>query len=143
MATRSTPPVRTTVACWGSIAFGYGSGCNGNALAAVAAVPNVGNAAFGFAGTRAPAGPGGFLVLGLGAFPVPIPIFGVDVFVDPSVLVLSFATASNLGTAQVGLSIPANPLLVGFTLCSQWLWFDGSCPGGFSASNAIVSAVVP
>lgn len=134
--------VQTAVPFSGSVAFGYASGCNSNALAAVAAVPNVGNAAFAFAGTRAPVGPGGFLVLGLGVFPVPIPILGVDVFVDPSVLVLSFATASSLGTAQVGLAIPPNPLLVGFTMCSQWLWFDGSCPSGFSASNAIVSAVV-
>lgn len=135
--------VQTAVPFSGSFAIGYASGCNSNALAAVTAVPNVGNAAFGFAGTRAPAGLGGFLVLGLGAFPVPIPIFGVDVFVDPSVLVLSFATPSNLGTAQVGLPIPADPLLVGFTVCSQWLWFDGSCPGGFSASNALVTGVVP
>lgn len=135
--------VQTAVPFSGSIAFGYASGCNSNALAAVTAVPNVGNVAFGFAGTRAPAGPGGFLVLGLGAFPVPIPIFGIDLFVDPTVLLLSFVTASNLGTAQVGLPIPADPLLVGFTVCSQWLWLDASCPGGFSASNGIVTGVVP
>jgi hypothetical protein len=135
--------VQTAVPFSGSIAFGYASGCNSNALAAVTAVPNVGNAAFGFAGTRAPGVvPGGFLVLGLGAFPVPIPIFGVDIFVDPSVLVLTFVTGSSLGTAQVALPIPPDPMLVGFTMCSQWLWFDGSCPSGFSASNAIVSAVV-
>jgi hypothetical protein len=135
--------VQTAVPFSGSIGFGYGSGCNSNALAAVTAVPNVGNGAFGFAGTRAPAGPGGFLMLGLGAFPVPIPIFGFDLFVDPGFILLNFATPSNLGTAQVGLPIPADPLLAGFTVCSQWLWFDASCPSGFSASNAIVTSVVP
>ncbi|HEX6812684.1 MAG TPA: LamG domain-containing protein, partial [Planctomycetota bacterium] len=135
--------VQTVVPFSGSIAFGHASGCNSNALAAVNAVPNIGNGAFAFAGTRAPVTPAGFLVLGLAGFPTPIPIFGIDLFVDPTVVVLSLVTPSNLGTAQVALPIPADPLLVGFTLCSQWLWFDGSCPSGFSASNAIVTSLVP
>lgn len=131
------------VAFPGAIAYGQASGCHTNALAAVGALANVGNQGFGFVGTRAPAGPGGFLLLGIANLPAPFPIFGVDVYVDISVGVLSSVSASALGTTQVALPIPNNPALVNFALHSQFAWFDGSCVTGFSASNAMVTAIVP
>ncbi|MEO6596404.1 MAG: LamG domain-containing protein [Planctomycetota bacterium] len=130
------------VAFPGALAIGYGSGCATNPLAAVSALANVGNLGFGFVGTRAPAGPGGFLLLSAASLPAPFPIFGVDVFVDITVGVLAFVPANVLGTGQIGFPIPNDLTLVNFSFYSQFAWLDGSCGSGFSASNAMLSVIV-
>ena len=48
-----------TLAFPGALNFGAATGCRTTGLAAVPTVPTVGNAGFGFTGTRAPAGQGG------------------------------------------------------------------------------------
>ncbi|HEX5051975.1 MAG TPA: LamG domain-containing protein [Planctomycetota bacterium] len=134
--------VQQLVSFPGELAYGYGSGCHNNALAAVGALANLGNAAFSFVGTRAPAGAPGFLLLSTSSLPVPFPIFGVDVFVDITVGVLAFVPANVLGTGQIDFAIPNDPTLLNFALASQFAWLDGSCATGFSASNEMLSIVV-
>lgn len=131
------------VAFPGLYQLGNASGCNSNGLNVPVALANVGNTGFGFAGTRGPASSIALLILSTAALPGPFPIFGIDVFVDPSAGVLLTAPATVLGTSQVPLPIPANALLVGVVLYSQFAWFDASCAGGFSASDAAFSIVVP
>lgn len=127
----------------GQFALGYPSGCSPNALAAVAALANVGNAGFAFVGTRAPASAPGFLLVSGSSLPGPFSIFGVDVFVDVTVGVIAGVAANALGTGEVGLAIPNDPTLVNATLASQFAWLDFGCLTGFSASNEILSVVIP
>jgi hypothetical protein len=127
----------------GLFALGYPSGCSTSALAAAGALANVGNGAFSFVGTRAPAPGAGFLLLSGSSLPVPFPIFGVDVFVDITVGVLLSVTANALGTGEVPLPIPNSASLAGASLSSQFAWLDPSCATLFSASGGLFVIVVP
>ncbi len=135
--------VQQLVASPGLFAFGNASGCTPTGLAVPVALANVGNAGFGFAGTRGPASSIGLLLVSLAALPVPVNVLGIDVFVDPGAGVLLTALATPLGTSQVPFAIPADPMLSGVALYSQFAWLDGSCAAGFSASDAMLSLVIP
>jgi Concanavalin A-like lectin/glucanases superfamily len=128
----------------GAINFGTGTGCHSNGLSAVAALANVGNGGFGLVGTRGPAGQGGFLLLSMASLATPYQILGVSVLVNLSVVgTTSFVQNSALGTCTVGLPIPNNNGFVGLGLDAQFLWLDGACPNGVSASNGVVVAILP
>ena len=106
-------------------------------------MPTVGNAGFGFTGTHAPAGQGGFALMALATLPVPFPILGIDVLVDLNAGVSTFLFASALGTSAVVVAIPADPSYVGVNLAAQYVWLDGTCANGLSASNGVVVAILP
>lgn len=127
----------------GLFPVGSGTGCNTNALVGSPALASVGNAGFGFVGTRGPASAVGLLLVGTATLPAAFPIFGIDVHVDLSTGLLVTAVANALGTSDVPFAIPPNPALVGATLCSQFAWFDGACAGGFSATGAMTALVLP
>jgi hypothetical protein len=133
-----------TVLPWnGLVPVGAASGCQTSAIAAVTGPATVGNQGFGFVGFRNGGSPLGLLVLGLGVLPGPLPIFGVDLWIDPASLLLSTVMPSPLGTASSTLAIPATPALAGIGLGGQFAWFDATCAGGFSASNAVFATIVP
>ncbi len=127
----------------GTLGYGAGSGCRNNGLAAIAALANVGNAGFGFVGTRAPANAAGLSLLSFASLAAPLPLFGVDLLVDLGVGVSTFVTASTLGTCQVAFPIPSDPAFVGYSFHSQFAWLDQSCATGISASNAVFAVILP
>lgn len=128
---------------FGALNLGVASGCRPNGLAAVTAYATLGNAGFGFVGTRAPAGAGGFAILSLAALPVPVPVLGIQVFVDPGAGSSTFLLANSLGTGTVGLPVPNAQNFIGVSVLAQFGWLDPTCPGGVSASNVVLAAVQP
>ena len=123
--------------------YGTATGCRTTGLAAVAAVPMVGNAGFGFVGTRAPAGQGGFALVSLASLPTPVSILGIDVLVDLNAGVSMFLFASAIGTSSVVVSIPGDPSFAGVSLAGQFVWLDSTCANGLSATNGAVTTILP
>lgn len=126
----------------GLTAYGYGSGCQSAASLTVNSLANVGNQAFEFVGLRAATSPLGFLLLGFSALPLPVPIFGVDVFPDLAGGLLVPVVPNPLGTGAVPVPIPNTPAVQGFGMHVQFAWLD-TCASGFSASSALATVVVP
>lgn len=122
--------------------FGSGTGCSTNGLSAMSSLANLGNAAFSFVGTGAPANALGLLLVATNGFPSPIPVLGFDLWADPTAGVLVPAPANAFGSVTIGLPIPNTASLPGFSMYSQFAWLDG-CAGGFSASGALLTIVVP
>lgn len=135
--------VLQTLAVPGAWNFGAATGCRTTGLAAVPAVPTIGNAGFGFVGTRAPAGQGGFALLSLATLPTPFSILGIDVLVDLNAGVSTFLFASAIGTSAVTVAIPADPGYVGVNLAGQFVWLDTTCANGLSATNGVVVSILP
>jgi hypothetical protein len=127
----------------GALNFGTASGCRGGGLAAVAALANLANSSFAFVGTRAPASAPGFGVVSLASLPTPVSVLGIDVFVDPNLGTSLFLAASNLGTAAVGLPVPSSAGYLGLSFFAQFVWLDGTCSNGLSASNAVLASILP
>lgn len=135
--------VLTPVPFPGALGFGAASGCRSNGLAAITALPTVGNAAFGVCGTRAPANQGGFLLLSMASLPSPVQVQGATLYVDIGRGITLFLVANALGTAQAGLAIPGNSGLAGVGFDAQFAWLDGSCGNGISASGALAFGILP
>jgi hypothetical protein len=135
--------VQQVISFPGALNFGAGSGCRATGLAAVPALANVGNAGFGFVATRAPAGAGGFALVSSATLPSPLPILGIQVFVDPTAAVSTFVFANAVGTGAVALPVPNVAGFVGLVVFAQFGWLDASCAGGVSASNGVLATVLP
>lgn len=131
------------VAFPGATNFGAATGCRTDALAAMTAVPSIGNAGFGIVGTRAPANAAGLSLLSLAALPAPLSVLGIDLLVDVNAGVSSFVQANALGTREVAFALPNNPTFAGAAVAAQFGWIDPSCPTGLSASNALAVIVLP
>ncbi|MBL8725118.1 MAG: LamG domain-containing protein [Planctomycetes bacterium] len=127
----------------GALNFGAASGCRSDGLAAITGLANLGNGSFAFVGTRAPASAPGFGVVSLASLPTPLPVLGIDVWVDPNLATSLFSTASSLGTASLGFPVPTNPGNVGLAFFTQFVWLDGACASGLSASNAVLASILP
>ena len=127
----------------GASNFGTGSGCRATGLAAIAAMPQLANAAFGFVGTRAPANQAGLALLSVGRLPAPLPIAGIDVWVDLAFGVTVFLQSSSIGTAEVVFPVPAQGQFLGQAVFGQFAWIDPSCASGVSASNAVAVSILP
>ncbi|MBP8301361.1 MAG: LamG domain-containing protein [Planctomycetes bacterium] len=127
----------------GALNLGAPTGCRTDGLAAIAAIANVGNGGFGFVGTRAPANAGGFALLSMGALPAPLQVLGIDVLVNPNLGASLFVLANSLGTATLGFAIPNDVGYLGQGFYTQFLWLDGTCANGVSASNAVFASILP
>jgi hypothetical protein len=127
----------------GAANYGTATGCRTTGLAAVTALPNLGNTAFGFAGTRAPQSQAGFALLSLAGLSTPLPILGVDLLVDLGLGASLFVQSSAIGSADVVFGIPNQTRYLGQQLFAQFAWFDTTCPTGVSASNAVFATVLP
>jgi len=75
--------------------------------------------------------------------PLPFAVLGIDVLVDLNLGVSTFVLANALGTCTVGFAVPANAGYVGISFDAQFVWLDGTCPNGLSASNGIVAVILP
>ena len=136
----------------GVTAYGASSpGCAGTLVASVTSWPQVGNTAFSLTCTNAPtpASALGWLMLSGSALTTPVSLLGVDVWVNPSpVLVTLPATNSSQGFSEVPLPLPGIPALVNQSFVAQFVWADPTtgptCPTlGLSASQALDITVLP
>jgi hypothetical protein len=117
-------------------------GCLGALALMPTSAAQVGNGAFGFVCTATP--PSAIAVFGVtgGVLPAPLPLLGVDIWVDPTVLVTATALANSLGTVRLALPLPPNAP-VGFVLGAQALVLDPCGPQGFTASPALLTTIIP
>jgi hypothetical protein len=112
-------------------------GCLGALAATFGSLPQPGNLDFAAMCTRAPANAGTLYAIAFGTAPAPLPIAGVQFYLDPSSTVAGFTTANGLGAARVPLGLPAwvSP---GFSLAFQFGFLDACGPQGLTASDALV-----
>ncbi len=131
----------------------YGSstpGCAGPLPIGVTSIPQVGNAAFAVICGNAPAGGAGLLGFSGALLATPIPILGVQIWIDlasPLLLAVT-AIADPTGAAEVSIPIPALPALAGSAVYVQFAWAGPNAPPpcpptGVSASNALEIVVQP
>jgi hypothetical protein len=117
-------------------------GCLGALRLAPTAAANAGNTAFGLACTQTP--PNALAVWGLtgGALPGPLPLLGVDIWVDPTGFLITVGGAANaLGTVRTSVPLPAGAP-IGFTFAAQALVLDACGSQGFTASDALTVTVL-
>lgn len=122
--------------------YGAGTkGCAGVPTLTSSSEPRIGNSWYSFVGANAPANAIGWL--GISTRKTVLPINGVTVWIDvsaPGTLIFDMQ-ADPFGVITVPLPIPNNPVFVGFTTHSQFLWVDRCGPKGFSASNGMTVTV--
>lgn len=126
-------------------AFGFGAstpGCLGALRVSLGSTAQLGNTAFAVYCTRAPANAPAFFVASLGALPTPLPVIGVNLWVDPTASALSLTFANALGVARYPLPIPATAP-AGISLSFQYGFVDSCGPQGFTASDAMTCVVLP
>lgn len=135
----------------GVTAFGASTpGCSGRLAASVTSIPKVGNPNFTLTCTNVSAPSLGIAAFSPNPAVLPISVIGIDLWIDPNVLIL-FAMVATQPGADFVLPIPASaptPLPVGISFSAQFVWYSDatgpSCPAtGWSASNAITFVVQP
>ena len=94
---------------------------------------------FRLVGTRVPSNALTLWGAALGTLPSPLPLLGVDIWIDPSNAVLLANTANALGSSRFNLPIPGG--LAGFTFAMQCFALDACGPQGFTASDAAIVIV--
>lgn len=134
----------------GVTAFGSSSpGCTGPLAISVNSMPRLGNAGFALTCGNGPPSASGLCALTANSFSTPVPVLGVEIWVDPSpVLVWLTANSNGIGASFVSLPIPGNAALAGGRLFAQFLWVGPTapppCPAlGWSASNALAVVLQP
>ena len=131
--------------------FGNASaGCAGPPLVGVNSQPRIGNAGFAFLATDAPANSGGVILLSSRKLTAPIPVLGVELWLDPAGPVFTpyGVASSGVGASEFGLPIPNQPVLVGGRVCAQYFWVGPTAPApcpplGLSATSGIEITVQP
>jgi hypothetical protein len=135
----------------GVAAFGRSSpGCTGPLAISVTSMPRVGNGSFALTCGNAPTSASGALVLAASGLTIPIPLLGVEVWLDPSgAFFVAFSARSNsLGASEFALPIPSDLSLIGQRLDAQFYWGGPTSPQpcppqGLSASNALEITIQP
>jgi hypothetical protein len=120
----------STPGCLGPLAITFGS------------MPKVGNLAFAPVCTQTQSNGPGFLLASLAPLAQPIPVVGVNLWIDPNTLVSAFAPANGLGAARSPLPIPAG-VPAGTMLHFQYGFLDACGPQGVTASDAVTAIVLP
>lgn len=124
-------------------AFAFGTstpGCLGDLHTTIASVPTPGNLDFAAVCARAPANAGTLYAIAFSGLSSPLPAAGIGYWLDPNTSVFGFTTANALGTARVGVGLPAW-IQPGFSLAFQFGFIDSCGPQGVTASDAIVAVV--
>jgi hypothetical protein len=113
------------------------SNCGRRPSIRVTAMPKLGTPSFGIRCISGPDNGTGFLALSAGALTTPLKTTGIELWVDPSVMILLPMATDSFGAAQltVPLNLPAN--YAGLTVAAQYLWIDSCGVAGLSASNAL------
>lgn len=125
---------------FGASRFGAStSPCSDSIWIGVTEQPLPGSSSFGLLASGAPGNAIGFLALSSGAVPAPLPLLGLDVWVDPGSLALLLPGNSDaVGFTETPLPLPATSQ--GKTVYCQYLWLNPSgcgSPGTFSSSSAL------
>lgn len=122
---------------------GAGSaGCEGVPLVSAKVLPVPGAVNFALGCVNAPASAPGALAVAGNLVSPPIQVLGIDLWLDPNLMFLTFGVTSNaVGQVNVPLPIPASSQ-VGDTVFAQFVWVGPSAPPpcpplGVSASNAV------
>lgn len=137
----ANPLVLSGVGLPPGIAIGNSTpGCLGPLALTVGSVPVPGNLDFAVVCTRAPANAGAFLAVSFGTAPNPLPVAGIQYFLDLPSSIVAFTTAGPSGAARYPLGLPAF-LAPGFGLAFQYAFLDPCGPQGLTASNALVAIV--
>jgi len=117
-------------------------------LSALIVPPQVGLAGFGINGIHLVGGAPAWLVLGYA--PAALPLFGIELAVDPQhvLAVLPLAVSGAAGIGGIGvfekrLPIPAQPELAGLSIYAQALVLDPAGPQGFAASAGLAFDICP
>lgn len=129
---------------FGAVRFGeWTSPCAESIWIGVTEQPRPGSSTFGLLASGAPANAVGFLALSLSPLPAPVPILDLDVWIDPSTLLLFLPGNSDpIGFTETPLPLPATSQ--GKTLCCQYLWLNPpgcGLPASFSSSSALALTV--
>ena len=119
------------------------AGCLGGLHATVSSLPNLGNADFAFVGHRGPANAPAVALLSSSPAASPIPLAGIDLWVDAAGLIGGFAVSiDGRGVARLPLPIPSTAP-AGFTLAVQFGILDPCGPMGLAATDAVGVATLP
>lgn len=117
------------------------SGCFGTPQSSASSAPAVGNAAFGFSCLGAPPATVGVLAWSNAALPAPLPLLGIDVWLDPTAgLLLLTVFTDPLGTCFFGLPLPNVPTLAGASGATQFAFFQ-ACPTLLSSSCGLAVTI--
>ncbi len=135
----------------GVSAFGRSSpGCTGPLAISVTSMPRVGNASFALTCGNAPPNASGLLALAAAGLATPIPVLGVEFWLDPfSAFFATFGASSDArGACEFGLPIPNQPWFARRRLFVQFFWGGPTSPPpcpplGLSASNALEITIQP
>ncbi|MCB9885342.1 MAG: LamG domain-containing protein [Planctomycetes bacterium] len=116
------------------------AGCLGDILLSPTGAPTSGNAAFGVAGSRLPASAFAFFATAFAAAPAPLPIAGIDYWLDPGSTIAVFTQADALGLVRFALPMPASGF-TGVNLAFQVAALDACGSQGLTASNAMAITI--
>ena len=127
---------------------GYGNstpGCGGPLPIGVISWPQVGEGGFAITCGNAPANSAGLLGVSVAGLTAPLVLIGAEVWIDPAapVFILLPAGSGALGSTQIAIPLPPDPLLAGTQSFVQFFWLDTCAPGGVSASYALAVTVQP
>jgi Concanavalin A-like lectin/glucanases superfamily len=124
-------------------AVGTGTpGCLGPIQLAPTGAAQLGNQAFAIAVTQTPSSTIAVFGLSAGTLPGPLPLLGVDIWLDPTGLVTATAIASSLGTVRLPIPIPAGAPL-GFSFGAQAIIVDACGSQQFTSSDALSITLQP
>lgn len=130
---------------FGGVNYGTASGCIANGVAAITAPATSGNPGFGVSGHRVPPNANGLCWITIGRLAAPMRYLGVDFWISivtPALLVPVQSGA--LGGSVLGLPIPSDPSMIGWTLYAQSFWVDAACsPAQLSATSGVGFPIQP
>ena len=141
--TATVNPLVLTSPALSAIASGTSTpGCLGPLSLSPTSMPMSGNTAFGVVCTRNPANSIAAFGVSFFATASPLPVLGVDIWIDLSAYVLFTEIGNGLGAIRVGL--PVTPAFApGFAFAVQALVLDPCGSQGFTASDALTLIVQP
>jgi len=118
------PSGTSTPGCLGPLAMSFGS------------LPQAGNLDFAAVCTQAPANAPALFAVAFQTAAVPLPVAGINYYLDPTSSILTFTTANAFGVARLPVGLPAW-IGAGFSLAFQVGFIDPCGPQGITASNAL------
>jgi hypothetical protein len=119
-------------------------GCQRLARVRARSGPFVGEGTFAVSCGDVPAGSPGLAAVASATLSSPLPVLGIDVWIDPNALLVTPGlTADAFGSMVLPIPVPPSAGLVGTSLAVQFVWLD-ACPGlAWGASDALVFVVQP
>lgn len=120
----------------GFVAVGGATTCAGPLGLSVNGRPRLGDAAFAWQGTNAPANGLGAMFLGTNTLSAALPLVGIAIWLDPTGAISVTTVANDWGAWTVGLPLPAQPSLAGSVLAAQTVWLEACAPAGLTSTAA-------